>query len=281
MLHISRKAAHRMPGQSNNCLEAYDFFTSASPHLIKQPAYFEQPANFGTGSPFGLPGGSDHMSSKRRGFSRAQSEAHAGRRVRPVVGGLAARCVCALVLLVGIFALAPAGASAEPLCTDTWTGPAEGRWEEKSDWSTGEVPTSASVVCIASGKTVTVTGGSNQAGVLEVKGALTLSGILEVTNAWEASSVASLSVAGGTLKGAGTVDVSGSLSWTEGELSGSGSTVVLSGGSAALEASARPLRVAGGHLLVNEGTMTQSIGHLIFAEGSELKNVGVFKVNSE
>ena len=183
----------------------------------------------------------------------------------------------ATLLLAGL-ALVPAGASAEPLCANTWIGPSEGSWGVAKDWSTGALPTSTEVVCIGTGDTVDVTEGT--ASVLEVKGTVVIpSGKLEVASAFEASSVASLTVSGGILKGAGTVDVSGSMSWSAGELTGSGSTVILPGVSAMLEGSGHSYLV--NHLFINEGTMTLSGGHLSLAEGAELKNVGIFKINSE
>ncbi len=186
-------------------------------------------------------------------------------------------------LLAGVLGFGVATASAEPLCTDTWVGPAEGRWEAVADWSASRVPRSSDVVCIGAGHTVEVTGSSNEAGVLEVKGTLRLTGTLEVVTVLEPSSVASLTISNGVLRGAATVDVSGSLSWTEGFMSGSGSTVVLAGASASLGSggsSETKERLSGGHVLVNEGTMTLSVGHFSLEE-SELKNVGTFKVNSE
>ena len=185
-----------------------------------------------------------------------------------------------VVLFVAVLALGVASASAEPLCTDTWTGPSEGKWEEASDWSTGKVPSASDVVCVGSGKTVEASGTLDQAGVLEVKGILKLTGTLEVANALEASSVVSLSVSGGTLEGAGTVDVSGSLAWTGGEMTGSGSTVILSSASAALEGGEGTVSVASERLLVNEGTMTLATGHLSVVK-AEVKNTGTFRVNSE
>jgi hypothetical protein len=107
--------------------------------------------------------------------------------------------VVAVLSLLVMLVLVPASASAEPLCTDTWTGPAEGNWTTAEDWSSG-VPTSSSVVCIAAGKTVKVTEGVHQAGVIEDKGGLWVYfGTLEVTNALEASSVAGLTMQGATL----------------------------------------------------------------------------------
>ena len=68
----------------------------------------------------------------------------------------------ALVVLV-----LPAVASAA-VCTDTWTGPAEGNWNIAEDWSLKAVPTSSDVACVGAKETVKVTEGSNQAGVVQV-----------------------------------------------------------------------------------------------------------------
>jgi RHS repeat-associated protein len=186
----------------------------------------------------------------------------------------------AVLSLVACLALGVAGASAEPLCTDSWTGPSEGRWETAADWSSASVPGSSDVVCIGSGDTVEAGGSVDHAGVLEVKGTLEITGTLEVSDALEASSVASLSLSGGTLRGAGTVDVSGSLAWPSGELSGSGSLVLGSGVSVAMSGSGER-RVANGYVLANEGTITLSGGRLSLLEGAQLRSSGVFKVNSE
>jgi RHS repeat-associated protein len=209
----------------------------------------------------------------------------AGRLGRPSRLSIRPRAVTRLVVLASLaplsaFLWGPASASAEPLCTDTWTGPAEARWEVVTDWSAGRVPESSDVVCIGSGKTVEVTSFPNHAGVVEGKGTLKVVGSLEVSNALEASSIAGLTIAGGTLKGAATVDVSGALSWSEGELTGLGTTVVLPGATATLEAAGATLHLSSGHVLVNEGTMTLSAGHLGVNE-AQIHNTGVFKVNSE
>jgi hypothetical protein len=88
-------------------------------------------------------------------------------RVRFVLaGGAVVRLACLVaVVLVGVLVL-PAGASAEPLCTGTWTGPGEGEWTTAADWSAG-VPVSTSVACVGAGKTVRVTGGSDETGVVQ------------------------------------------------------------------------------------------------------------------
>lgn len=114
---------------------------------------------------------------------------------RPPAGVLAVRSLgCLAALLLAALALTPMSASAEPLCTDTWTGPSEGEWTTAEDWSTGKVPTSTDVACIGSGKTVNVTAGTNATGVIQGEGTLAISGgSLEVANALEVSSIATLS----------------------------------------------------------------------------------------
>jgi RHS repeat-associated protein len=179
------------------------------------------------------------------------------------------------VLLVGVLALAPAGASAEPLCTDTWTGPAEGEWTTAADWSTGKVPTSASVACVGSGKTVINSEG--EVGVVQGEGKIVLSsGKLEVTNALESSKIGSLTLNNGSLSGAATVNVSSSFSWSAGMISGSGSTVLASGASGTLSGNVRLNQ----RTLVNDGTLTET-GYLTLGEGAKIENTSTFTVNGE
>jgi RHS repeat-associated protein len=187
---------------------------------------------------------------------------------------------CLAALLVVILVLAPASALAEPLCTDTWTGPGEGSWTTAEDWSTGKVPTSTSVACIGSGKTVDVTSGGNQTDVVEGAGALAISGgSLEVVSALEASSIHSLTLASsGSLSGAGTVDVSSSFLWEGGTMSGSGSTVLESGTSGIIEAGYDYMNERS---LVNKGTVTMKSGQFEMETGATITNSGTFKANSE
>jgi RHS repeat-associated protein len=176
----------------------------------------------------------------------------------------------------------PAGASAEPLCTDTWTGASEGTWQTATNWSTGKVPTSSDVACIGEGKTVSVTEGANQTGVVQGKGALVLAAAsLEVTNALETSSINAITMSGGTLSGAATVDVSGSFSWSGGTMSGTGSTVLGTGVSGSITSC--PEGFLRERTLVNEGTVTLASGdsELTMAEGARLENKGTFIANAE
>jgi RHS repeat-associated protein len=215
-------------------------------------------------------------------FGMARLMIRAGGRSRLRAGVLAVRSLgCLFALLVAVLALAPSSAVAESVCTDTWTGPAEGEWATAGDWSTGKAPTSTTVACIGSGKTVSVTSGANQTGVAQGAGALVISGgSLEVSSALEASSIGSMKLSGGSLSGAGTVDVSGSFSWTEaGVMSGSGRTVIQAGASATLDASGVMSLVA--RSFVNEGVLTFPEGQVAMSEGAKIENSGTFKASSQ
>ena len=221
------------------------------------------------------------MSGRRFGRARLASVRAGGRPCRLPAGVLAVRSLgCLAALLVAVLVLAPGSASAEPVCTDTWTGPNEGTWQTAGNWSTGIVPTSTDVACIGTGKTVKVTEGANHTGVVQGEGALVISGgSLEVANALEASKIKALTV-GGMLTGAGTLDVSSSFIWASGTMSGTGSTVVMSGASGAIESGV----TLEGRSLVNEGTTTlvKSTGATITeSEGAQFKNSGTFKANAE
>lgn len=144
----------------------------------------------------------------------------------------ASRIGLPVAVLAVAMALMPAGASAEPLCTDTWTGPSEGAWEESADWSASHAPTSSDVACIGAGKTVTLASGSGVAGVLQGAGSLKVEGraALEVTNVLEASVIANLAVEEASLTVTGEVQVTSSfLAGRGGSLYGSGTVAIQPG----------------------------------------------------
>ncbi|HEV3319323.1 MAG TPA: DUF6531 domain-containing protein [Solirubrobacteraceae bacterium] len=191
---------------------------------------------------------------------------------------------CLAALLLATMALASANAWAEPLCTDAWTGPGEGTWQTAADWSAEHVPASTDVACIGTGKTVKVTEGARQAGVVQGEGALVISGgSLELTNSLleEASRVHSLTLEGGALTGAATLNVSSAFSWTGGTMSGTGSTVLESG------VTSGSINPGVGHSVsltkrrfVNEGTLTWSTGSVEGRSSAEFDNVGTFNANA-
>ena len=182
-----------------------------------------------------------------------------------------------------VLALGPSGlvvpdvAAAESVCTDTFDV-AEGTWQAPANWSEGRVPGSSDVACIGSGKTARVFEAGSQAGVVQGEGTLDLGGgSLEVSDALEVSSLHALTLTGGTLTGAGTVDVSGSLSWEGGGMAGSGSTVIASGATASLG----DVNIEGSRLVVNEGTATDGSNTFTMSETAVFKNTGTFKANNE
>src|ERR1700686_1769981 len=146
------------------------------------------------------------MSRGQRPREQRRQEASADRdSSRGLRAGLSARfCSRRLVrsVVVGVlavvgFGLVPAGASAESLCTDSWTGPAEGEWGEAARWSALHFPTSSDVACIGAGKTVKVLSGAGVAAVVQGAGSLVVQGrfvSLEVTSALEPSAIANLSI---------------------------------------------------------------------------------------
>jgi RHS repeat-associated protein len=166
----------------------------------------------------------------------------------------------------------------ESPCTDTWTGPSEGDWETPGNWSTGSVPDTSDIACVGSGVTVQVAGGTDHAGVLLDEGALNIpSGSLELASESRSSTIGALTLNGGTLTGAGTLDVSGSLSWNYGTMSGSGATVIEPGASATLKGGTQLTK----RQLDNEGTATLTNGTFLnMSEGAQLENSGTFKTNT-
>jgi RHS repeat-associated protein len=178
-----------------------------------------------------------------------------------------------------------------PACTDTWTGSSEGAWTTAANWSAEHVPGSTDVACIGAGKTVNVTAGGQEAKVVQGEGALVISGGLATTSALEASSIAHVTVSGGSgkLNIAGELDVTSSLAVKETPtIEGAGRLVVKPGASGTFgggaECALRPtLR---GITLLNEGTITMGAsggthdGAILMWEGAQLENTGTFNVDS-
>ncbi len=168
----------------------------------------------------------------------------------------------------------------EVSCTDDWTGEGgDGLWQTAANWSSGAIPTSGDRACIASGITVHVSGGVNQVGSLGGGGSVVLSGgELGLTDGETVSEVGVLTVNGGTLGGIGTLDVNESLSWSSGQMSGGGQTVLTAGASGSIDSGGGYVSIDGRELL-NEGTLT--IGGQIDGSGSLLNNNGTLQKNGE
>jgi hypothetical protein len=150
----------------------------------------------------------------------------------------------------------PAVAAAESLCTDTWVGPAEGRWLVEANWSTGKVPSSSDVACIGSGHVVTVDT-TAVAAVVQGAGSLVVSNAtLEVLNAMEPSTMGNLTVTNNaTLKTKAEIAVAQSFTGGGAYADGSGSIVVEPGATATL-AESGPNFAIEELTLYNKGTFT-------------------------
>ena len=116
-------------------------------------------------------------------------------------------------------------------------------------------------------------------------GELTLvSGTLSMVEG-DTGTVGVLVMTGGTLSGAGTLKVTGTLSWPaptmESTMSGSGSTVLASGASGSISVPGTGEAKLAKRSLVNEGTLTLVSGHIALSEEARLENRGTLKVNSE
>lgn len=186
-------------------------------------------------------------------------------------------------VVLSLLVLGAPSARAEPLCTDTWTGPGEGTWQAAADWSAERVPTSTDIACIGAGKTVRVSEGTDQAAVVEGEGALSISGgSLELAGALEEGGrLHSLTLAGGTLEGAGALRLSAVFSWTGGTMSGSGSTVLESGvTSGAINPGAGKAVSLTKRELVNDGTLTWSSGSVEGRSSAEFDNGGTLVANA-
>ncbi len=182
--------------------------------------------------------------------------------------------VC-LVGLLAVSAVAASTAAAESLCTDTWTGPAEGSWATSSDWSAG-TPTSSSVACLGSGTTVWT--GSGTAAVVQDAGHLLVSSHFEVGGLLaEPSTVANL-----TIEKNHEVSTTAEMVVTH-ELVGEG--YVTGGGSLVVGSSATAWTVGVFDILSatfrNEGTFTVGQNSGIDGEHAILENAGTLIVNAD
>jgi RHS repeat-associated protein len=200
---------------------------------------------------------------------------------------IAGAAAAALLACLGM----AAGASAQSVCTDTWTGPSEGNWQTAVDWSTGNVPTSSDVACIGVGDTVIVSEGTAQTGIVQGEGGLALSGgTLEVTNGLEASSIASLTLSRASLDIADELDVGSTFTGGgagASTIGGAGRLVVGSGVTGTIGGSERCSRlVLDGVTLVNQGTLTFGTatgaedGSIWMENGAQLQNAGTFNDDS-
>lgn len=92
-------------------------------------------------------------------------------------------------------------------------------------------------------------------------------------------SVAKLNISGGTLNGTGTVTVTGTANWTDGDIDGGGTLTIPAGGTLNISSSSDK-SLKGGHVLNNAGTATWSGTGLLQTDGdAAVNNSGTFNIN--
>ncbi len=166
---------------------------------------------------------------------------------------------------------------------------ATGSWDAEE---TGSLAFSGGTFLLGSGVKMAgeiwMAGGSIQAGDIQGPSAHILlwanDSTLDLTDASTASHLKELSVQAAaettTLTGAGTVDVSGSLLWTAGSMTGSGKTVVEPGATGSIDAGVGNAVALTERELVNEGTLTWSSGSVEGRSDAEIDNSGTFWANA-
>ncbi|MBK6595666.1 MAG: hypothetical protein IPG23_24885 [Burkholderiales bacterium] len=156
---------------------------------------------------------------------------------------------------------------AAPVTTNTWIGAAGGNWSAASNWSKGSVPVAADNVFIGlpAGQAVTISSGTVTVNSLTCACDLTVSGGASLNLNGVSKISGNLTVAGGTLGGAGTLTVAGAFNVTSGStLSGTG-TLITQGTSLITT----NLYFSGGKTWVNQGTLTiGGSGYLYFGATS-------------
>ena len=167
-------------------------------------------------------------------------------------------------------------------CDDTWTGPSTGNWGTAEDWAGGNVPGPTDHVCILDESAVAVTATGQGAGWITDHGTLTITGGLAIAGP-QVSSIHTLKVEGGTLEGAGEVDVSASFATSSYvTLKGAGSTVIEAGASGSIGATSGGGVNLDERSLINQGTLTVPGGAgLGGSHGAQLVNSGTLVVNGE
>jgi hypothetical protein len=140
-------------------------------------------------------------------------------------------------VLVLVCLLVLPGVAAAATCTDTWIGGSGGEWTTKGDWSTGEVPSEGSDVCIEKPVTVVVptghalahlgsldVGGETASGTAELEvtigevmsvSAATIGshGVLDLDGTYNGANAGNATLAGGTVTNKGAIEMKGHGYW--------------------------------------------------------------------
>ncbi|MBI2312471.1 MAG: filamentous hemagglutinin N-terminal domain-containing protein [Betaproteobacteria bacterium] len=182
-----------------------------------------------------------------------------------------------------VFSQAPGNATALTVTAPvhfTWTSSTGGSWDAGSNWNKGFAPVTGAIVQIpdlTGSVTITYSAGTSSVNsVTSFEGLMLSGGTLNLgTSAADVSTFhpgAPLTLAGGSLGGAGTINVS-VLNWTAGTMSGAGTTNVSStfdlSGAASKVLDARTLNIDASGSAALDGS-----GGLTFANGAVLTNAG-------
>ncbi len=192
--------------------------------------------------------------------------------------------VAALVLAaLGVLAVATA-ASAAPDCTRSWDdGGVTNSWSDPDNWDgagTGQLPTATDHACIGVGFTADQDGATVSVLSVQVDGTLILSGgTLALTDTANGSSVATFSQSEGFLSGPAVLTIRDLFTWTGGQQTDAGRTVIDTTASATFDGPAG-LFVRGGRTLENKGSVSWDEGGIwLFQAQSEtaILNSGLFE----
>ena len=144
------------------------------------------------------------------------------RRRRALLGGSAA-LGAALVVLLAVFDAQRAGAvgaCSQPGATSWVVGFAHNNWSNSANWSAG-VPTAATHACIQNAPTggfVSIGGPANVASLESTRTVTVASGDLRLNWAMDGSTVQSFNLTSGTVRGPGSLTITGSATWSGGTL---------------------------------------------------------------
>jgi hypothetical protein len=185
--------------------------------------------------------------------------------------------------------------------TITWVGnpnPGPDSWHTASNWkdnlNISRVPGTGDHVCISNADNtdaITFSTGTTSVATLESQEALTISGgTLQLTSTTEESKVDNFTLSGsGTLSGAGnlTIPAGGTATWSGGEMTGPGRTVIsdASGGdpAATLAISGTSVRyLLDRRILQNDGsTAYTGTGPVFSGQGAAVENTGTFDFRTD
>ena len=154
-----------------------------------------------------------------------------------------------------IAALASHGSASAAVCKQ-WTGATSANWTVSGNWTPAGAPSASDCVVIDNSVSV-VNDPTINAGTSVTVKAMTLDGRTLTING-----TASLTLSGpdgssfpsGRVTGSGTLNIGGALAWGSGSMSGTGKTVVTSGGALSIAPG------LGGYAMLDTRTLTNNVG---------------------